>query len=160
MSSPNTARYGPSGLDAAVDDDSRYTQLAFDPLDGALRALPHGPSPDAVVADSIAEAGFRGPRFRFRVDNGSHQGGSHVHLYERTRGGYRLTNLCFTRDGDDVIAYTHCEGASAVTIDSLSRSTIKRLRQDGLVRAVEKGQDWTKSFGSDKAIARFSLYAE
>ena len=133
-------------------------QLVFD-ANGTLRVLSSKrTSPDAVTALSIAD-GFYGPRFDFRLDNGSHQGGSHIHLYARSRGGYALTDVCFTRTGNEVIAYKHCEGTSTVSIDSLSTNAIRRLERDGLTDILGKEKDWTRSVDQDKVIAVFPLYS-
>ena len=99
------------------------------------------------------------PRFTFRTDNGSHQGGSHVHLYARSRGGYVLTNVCFTRSADAVIAYEHCEGKSTVSLDALSESAIRHLRSEGLTTILSKDRDWTQAIDPTKVIGRFPLSA-
>lgn len=129
--------------------DERGIPVEFGP-DGRLYAHV---SPDALTADAIADEGFRGPRYRFRVDNGSHQGGSHVHLYERGD----LTNLCFTRIGDQAVAYTHCEGKSTIKIERLSRSAIKHLMKDRLEELLAKDRPWTRDVDPNKVITSIVL---
>ena len=128
--------------------EEEWKRVEFGP-DGRLYTV----SPDAMVADSIAHEGVFGPRYGFRLDSPTHQGGYHVHLYER---GY-LTNVCFTRAGPEAIAYTHCEGKSPIKYETLSRSTIRQLVKDGLTGILAKERAWTIDFDPDKEITRFTF---
>ena len=97
--------------------------------------------------DKIPQGTFEAPTFVFRIDNSSHGGGYHLHLYKLHNGEYRLTNIILTRVGNKIFAFIHCEGKASVDMDlnAFTKKTIlKMLKKNGIIRELRADKEWTR----------------
>jgi hypothetical protein len=90
---------------------------------------------------------FKAPKWSFRVDPPTHQGGYHIHLYKLHQGKQRLTNICFTRIKNKIYTYEHAEGKSTVkfSIQDFKKNKMKKeLDKIGLFKELRKSKQWTE----------------
>jgi hypothetical protein len=103
--------------------------------------------------DIIPKCTFYTPRFKFRVDNASHQNGYHIHLYIFNNSQLSLTNIVFTRIDKKVYAYIHSEGKATIILklsQVKKRKFIKTLNKEGLLREIMKNKAWTTEFSKNR----------
>ncbi len=96
----------------------------------------------------IPQGTFEASTFVFRIDNSSHGGGYHLHLYKFYNGKYRLTDIILTRVDNKIYAFTHCDGKASIDMDLNTfnrKSILKTLKKDGVMRELQTDKRWTRS---------------